>query len=109
MGDMIPGPWEGLLLALAAFRLVRLVGWDTVTEPIRNRITRLGGWQEGDDYPEGYRPSWAKWLTCPWCQGFWVCVLVWTAWWFAPDWTLALSVPLALSSFVGLVAKNLDP
>jgi hypothetical protein len=55
-----------------------------------------------------FRFKLAQLVRCPWCAGFWVCTAGAAAWWAAPDATLAVATPLALSSVVGLVAKHLD-
>jgi hypothetical protein len=39
---VIPTWWQFLLLALAAARLTRFVGWDDLTIQLRRRVTRLG-------------------------------------------------------------------
>jgi len=68
------------------------------------------GWdpEEGTAPPPGYRENLATFLTCAWCAGFWISVVVWGAWLLAPHATLVAAVPWALSAAVGLVAKHLD-
>lgn len=125
----VPDPWEAVLLALGTFRLVRLIGWDTITEGLRERITGLtdeqaAEWASSETGPiavaehEGeqrwyWRPAWRKHLStlirCPWCQGFYVSAAVWALWALLGDPVLVACVPLALSAAVGLTAKNLDP
>lgn len=113
---LVPQPWEFALLALGAFRLSRLVGWDSITEKLRTRVT---GYRD-EDAPELSNeadarrfPAWRVYVStlirCPWCQGFYVSVTVWAAWVGAARWTLAVCAPLAVSATVGLIAKNLDP
>lgn len=117
---MIPGPYELLLLAVGGFRLVRLVGWDTITEPARRWLT--GYDDEGaptlsdDDYRENGDPvhhSVARvyvstLVRCPWCIGFWIALALYGAWLLAPAAVVAVMVPLTLSAAFGLIAKNLD-
>lgn len=103
-----PHPWEFALLSLAAYRTTRGIGWDTLTEPLRRLVTRLGDWSEGD-LPAGYRRGLDEWLHCPWCLGAHVSIGWWVGWWYWPDVTVALAVPFAISAVVGLVARNLDP
>lgn len=101
-----------VLLTLAAFRVYRLISEDTILDRPRRWLLRMGDWREdGDPVPILYRREWALFLTCPWCLGFWVSGIVlgayslvvdWHGWfWFLITW-------LAISSLVGLVAKNLD-
>lgn len=105
----IPNWYELLLLALAAFRVWRLLAEDEILDRPRRFILRLGvEWEkEGDPVPADYRGGWALFLTCYWCMGFWVSVAAWGAWQIAPHETLVLAVPFALSALVALVAQAL--
>lgn len=119
-----PDWWATLLIVFAAFRTWRLAAKDTILERPRRWAVRLPReWQDdrvdpetrrpvaADPIPDGYRAEWAKWLTCPWCAGFWIvgallgvyCVVFgWVGWYaFIVTW-------LAASGAVGLIAK-LDP
>jgi hypothetical protein len=121
---MIPSPWVGLVLALGAFRIARIIGWDDLPIIVKARdwvtgtqvvksgssaaLANLSSEQaEFELYHE--RPVVAKFISCPWCQGFYVSIAVYVAWIFEPTWTVYVLAPFALSAFVGLVAKNLDP
>lgn len=121
---MIPSPWVGVVLALAAYRVARIVGWDDLPPLVRLRAWVTGEtWQsratsnsamgltaERPEVVAVYRrPTVAHWIGCPFCQGFWVAVAVYLAWVFEPRWTLYVLAPFALSAAVGLIAKNLDP
>lgn len=112
---MIPTPWVSLVLALAAFRVVRLLGWDDFPpiERLRARATGENTAHRGESlYGNDVwytRPLLRKFLFCPWCVGFWVACAVYVAWLELPTWTVYAAAPFALSAFVGLVAKNLDP
>jgi hypothetical protein len=112
-GVTIPSPWHAAILALAAFRICRLVGWDDFPPVSRARAWLTGetsSWSQTDQIQYEYRrPLLAHFLGCAFCQGFWTTVAVWGTWEAAPRWTLIVAVPFALSSAVGLVAKNLDP
>jgi hypothetical protein len=105
---VIPAPWTFALLALAAYRLWRLIGIDEITAPIRDRVTgRL--WASGEDTRwERYHPTLDKLIGCPWCLGAWVSLAATLAWWIWPHATLIACVPFAVSAVVGLVTKNLD-
>lgn len=121
---MIPSAWPAVVLALAAFRLTRLLGWDDLPPIARLRAravglkvvmhgssNAVGGLtnEEPDVVVTYRRPLLHHFLSCPFCQGFWVSVVVYAAWRFEPTGTLYAAAPLALSAAVGLVAKNLDP
>lgn len=120
---MIPSPWVALVLALAAFRLTRLIGWDDLPPIVRVRRWATGETvhynttqQPGPIY-RWRRPMLAHFLGCAFCQGWWTSLAVYGVWLVAGapghialhSWVLYGLAPFALSSFVGLVAKNLDP
>lgn len=108
MNDWVPGWWEFALLAAAAFRLWKLLAEDTILD--RPRKWALGLPRsfdpERDDVStfRGYRDKLATFITCPWCAGFWIVLLLYVLWLLLPTATLAVSVPLALSATVGLTA-----
>lgn len=115
---MLPSALACVALALAAFRLTRLVGWDDLPPVVRFRAWALGERVEARSRPAGQddvyvylyrRPLLAHFVHCPFCVGFWISVAVYVAWALEPRWTLYAAVPLALSAVVGLTAKNLDP
>ncbi len=92
----VPSWWPFLLLALAAFRVWRLLAEDTILDRPRERIVRT--------LPKG-----EEFVTCPWCAGFWVSLAWWVGWQVWPHWTLVAAVPFAVSAVVGLIAANIDP
>lgn len=125
----VPSATSFALLALAAYRVYRLIAKDTITEPVRDalsypddsavtlssRPTIYEGHSSlglsnpiGDDRPKTLRIYVATLLRCPWCMGFYVSVGTWLAWFFFPRFTLVASVPFALSAAVALLTKNLD-
>ena len=105
-----PDWWQFLILALAVFRVYRLIAEDTILERPRRWALRLdANWKKEGDYTgERYRSEWALFITCPWCLGFWLSLLAWAAYLISPKWAVGLAVPLAISAVVALVAKNLD-
>lgn len=141
---MIPDALTLALLALAAFRMTRLIGWDTFPPVARARSRILLSWIEpvcssckaeradyeardgrewvglencprcGSGEPatflEGHgRPLLGELVECPFCLGWWIALALYAGWLVAPTAALVVSVPLALSAAVGLLAKNLDP
>ena len=99
---MIPSWYFFALLALAAFRVWKLIGNDAILDvPRRFAKKRL----------ERIDPHLDLFIVCPWCSGFWVCVAVYTGWiaWGPGffEWGqvyLAFVVVFALSAVVGLLA-----
>lgn len=127
----VPDWWVLVLLALAAYRLTRLAGWDTITAGVRGRLTLPDAvydhWHEpitseieagrdpfaeddfGDPAPfPHWRWKLAELVRCPWCAGWWICGGVFAAWSVAPRATLWLAAWPAMSTLVGLAAKHLD-
>lgn len=96
--------WFGLvLLSLASFRIWRLIAVDTVTEQIRYRITRTDEYLKGN--PAEYREKLDEFISCPWCFGFWIVLAWWGLWQVWDQAVYVMSVPLALSTLVGFLAK----
>lgn len=87
-------PTALVVLALAVYRLTRLVTTDALTDPLRGRL--------------GRRPKLVSFLECPWCVSVWlaaaVVVEVEERWW----WTFAApaALVLALSAVTGYLAER---
>jgi Protein of unknown function (DUF1360) len=87
-----------ILLGLAAFRLYRIAGVDSITEPIHGRLNA------------SHHPV-ARWFSelvgCPWCIGFWASVALAAvgAWVGMFTWPEAVPVALAASTVCGLTAS----
>lgn len=108
----VPSWWEFLLLAAAVYRIWRLFSEDTILDRPRKWVLGLPPSFDADaedptSYPN-YREHLATFLTCPWCMGFWMSVLAWTAWLITPVGAVAAAVPWALSAAVGVAAKHLE-
>lgn len=113
---MIPSWWQFAIIALGAYRLTRLLGWDDWPPIYKAREWLLG---EKWFYPSqtnvhpprvAYdRPLLAKLFHCPFCLGWWVSLACWGSWLAFPHFTVIALTPWALSGAVGLLAKNLDP
>lgn len=89
---------ELIILALATYRLCRLIIEDTVTEPIRNAIWSRWKPSRGVGYL----------ITCYWCTGFWVASLLVLLFMIIPVPTTAAALVLALSAMAGIIAARLD-
>lgn len=93
----MPLMWA-LVIGLAAFRLYRIAGVDSITEPIHGRLNasrhRVGMWL-------------SELVGCPWCIGFWASLgLTALGWWGGLfTWTEAIPVALAASTVCGLTAS----
>lgn len=108
--------WMLLLLAGAAYRVTRLVGWDDLTHPLRVVVTGRTDDEHHaearvyDENPTDLPPDPARWylsrlVRCPWCAGFWICLATAAAYWVWPAQTLDVALPLLLSALVGFAAK----
>jgi hypothetical protein len=86
------------VLALAIYRVCRLVVEDAVTEKLRNRIWARYSITSGIGY----------WITCYWCTSIWVASLFVGMYTMIPIPTLTVSYVLALSAVVGIVAARVD-
>ena len=129
----VPSPFELLLLLGLTFRLVRLIGWDDLTHPLRVLVTGMGDREHHHKaqlvdslMDEGIRDPWAiriegerlpsrgrfyisRMIRCPWCMSVHIAVAVSVLFWVWPEAALYAALPAILSSGVGLVAKWLDP
>lgn len=92
----VPSWWEATLLALAAYRVWRLVAVDDLLEPWRGRVldrtpTKL------DDF-----------VNCPWCLGAWLSVAWWGVWEAWPHATLVAASPWAIAAAVAIIATRVE-
>lgn len=105
----IPTWWQFALLGLAAWRTFQLLAHDEVLDRPRRWVLRLDpGWEKaGDPVGDGYRLAWAKFLTCPYCFGFWLAVAWWIFWQGSEHWSVVTATPFALSAVLVAGAKLL--
>ncbi len=102
----VPDWWTTALLALACFRVYRLLAEDTVLDKPRARALRLSSaWNPGQPIPPGYRERVGEFMQCPWCLGFWLALAWWISWQIWPHGTTVVAVPFAISTVVGIMAK----
>ena len=82
---------EILVVGIVAYRLWRIVGADTITEPVR----------------EGRSDGVREFLECPWCSGTWIAFVVTVGAW-AAGWVSGPPVLVALgaAAVVGLVGDR---
>lgn len=105
----VPSAFHFLVLGLAAWSTFYLIGQDDITEKIRRRLLRLGEeWEkEGDPYPDDYHFGVGKFITCPYCAGFWIWVAWYLAWWIWPAVVLPAAFIMAGRTIVIAVQKIL--
>lgn len=112
---MLPDPWTALVIALAAYRLTRLIGWDDLPpiQRLRQKATgesvRFNATESRGPIYAYRHPTLAHFLGCAYCLGFWVCLFAYGVWLAYPQQMLYASMPLALSGAVGVIARMLDP
>lgn len=94
---MIPDPWPFVLLALAAYRLWKLIGDDAILDRQREWVVAKLG------------PRFDELITCPFCAGAYVALAWWAFWYSWPGETLIVAVPFALSASVGLIGVRDEP
>jgi len=92
--------WAFVLIAVASYRVWRLLAEDTILDRPRRWALRLGSWREGQPAPEGYRAKVGEFVACPWCMGFWIALAWWGAWQLWPEGAVVPAVPFALSAAV---------
>lgn len=100
---MIPSPWVFALLALASFRVWKLIADDSLLDRPRAQVLkRLDG-------------KWELFLTCPWCAGFWISLGAYAGWialgpgrWATGELWLGAATVLAISAATGLIASTYE-
>lgn len=100
----IPNWLPFFFIALASYRIWRVVAVDDIFE--RPRLWLVGlprGWESGDEIPKTYRLGLAKFISCPWCLGLWVTLVIWGFWLWQPTWTTGICAFLAATAVVGLI------
>lgn len=119
------GPWvPAFAVIFGVFSLTRLVTTDTIVDPLRNwffdrfphdgyttdKRPKRGTWQvisQGKYYvTEGTKLG--ELISCNWCSGFWVALLITIALMVSASWTTLLLFPLALRVMPGIFASLID-
>ena len=91
---LIETPVLLVVLALAAYRITRLLVEDVVFEPVREFIWK----RKPVSTKFGY-----LW-TCYWCMGTWVSTFWFASWVIAPELVVVLSLILSISAIIGLIS-----
>lgn len=88
-----------VILALAVFRITRLITTDHIFDTPRNKLF--------DRFPPDR--SWFGYLfTCNWCMSIWVASLIVIPYTIIPTAIVALSLIPALSAVAAIIAARLD-
>jgi len=94
---MTPDPWPFALLALAAYRVWKLIGDDAILDrPRAWAVAKLG-------------PRFDEMIGCPYCLGAWIAFAWWLIWLLLPTAALIVATPFALSAIVGLIGVRDEP
>lgn len=91
-GVGVPSWYALVLLALAAFRVWRLLALDSLLDRPRALIPDTEWWD--------------ALVYCPWCLGFWVSVVWWGGYELSPHWCLVVAAPFAVSAVVGVLGSR---
>lgn len=84
------------ILALAIFRITRLVTTDTILAPVREKI-----WKKYPIHKNGI----GYLITCDWCTSIYVSSLVFTLYKMATEPVIFVSSILALSAVAGMLSR----
>jgi hypothetical protein len=86
-----------VLLALAAYRIGKLIIEDVIFEKIREKIFKKFP-------PESTKTGY--FFTCYWCTSLWVATLLTVGYILVPSIMLIICLPLALSAVVGILSEK---
>lgn len=87
------------MISAAGWRIWHLIAVDSILDPVRERTLFRNA--------DGGRLI--TFVECPYCLGFWVTGVVWTAWAFVSPWTLVVVAPFALHTGMLAIEKLLSP
>jgi hypothetical protein len=87
-----------IILALAAYRVTHLITTDAIADGFRTRV-----WKR---FPEHTKIGYL--ITCNWCTGFWVSLILVLAFLILPQVTFVVSLIMALSGAVGLLSAWIE-
>jgi hypothetical protein len=88
-----------IILALASFRLARLLTVDVIMDSLREWV-----WKKRPPHTHkfGYL------FTCNWCMSIWTSSLITVCYTIVPTATIIVALPFALSAVAGLITNKLD-
>jgi hypothetical protein len=85
-----------VIIALAAFRVTRVITTDTVFESVREFVWKRFPPSKGFGYI----------LTCDWCSGFYVAIFFVAAYLLLPTIVYVVSLVLSISAIIGILANR---
>jgi len=101
--------FDVLIIALASFRITRLVVYDKITRFFREffmhkkSVEKGGiGYVEMTPYTRGIRATLYQLVTCPWCVGMWSALIA-TFCYFATQWAWYVLLLLAIAGVSTLI------
>lgn len=86
------------ILSLAAYRITHFIVADTLFEPVRDKI-----WKK---FPPSTKIGYL--FTCYWCMGFWISLFVVVLAYLLPEITFVVSLILAISAIIGIIATRVE-
>jgi hypothetical protein len=87
-----------VLLVLASYRITRAVTTDTIFESAREKV-----WKK---YPPSTKLGYL--ITCNWCTGFWISLVVVGCYLLVPYATYVVSLVLSTSALVGIISSKAE-
>ena len=87
-----------VVLALGAYRITHLITTDAIADGFRNWV-----WSK---FPPMTKIGYL--ITCNWCTGFWVSLLLVSAAGILPQITFVVSLIMAISAVVGLLSAWIE-
>ena len=108
---MIDHALDFIILALASFRLTRLIVFDKITaflrKPFFEEIEEKNEAGEVEIYivpkKTGLRGWLGELLSCYWCTGIWIAIIIVTVSYFFPFWSSPFIVVLAVAGLAALI------
>lgn len=88
-----------IILALAVYRMTRLVTTDTILEKFRELV-----WRKSPPEKNGI----GYLITCNWCTSFWVSSLVFSMYKMMTEPTVFVCSIFALSGVVGIITSRVE-
>lgn len=94
-------PFDFLILSLATYRLIRLFVYDDVMSYIHDYLRK---------FERGPQKALTSLLSCPWCTGMWMALLVALLYFLSPlTWFFILVLALAgAGTFIELVIERIE-
>lgn len=100
---LVPSPFEFVLLAFASFRLTHFVVFDRLGHIVRSPLV------DAHDHPnlKGFWGYIGEGITCYWCAGMWMSILLYLAWIFIPRLIMPPVVILAVAGVQAAIERSL--